>query len=110
MTDLSFLDQQELNDWIVGQRWFASKTREVSQIEIVDSVTLREESPLVVLCLVEARFPTGTHETYQVPLGLRPVGEGWKERVILQAGGWTVYDALAAPAAGRELLQRMRSN
>ena len=30
-----------------------------------------------VLCLVEARFPSGTHETYQVPLGLRPVAEGW---------------------------------
>ena len=46
MTDLSFLDQQALNDWIVAQRWFASKTREVSQIEIVDQVTLREESPV----------------------------------------------------------------
>jgi maltokinase len=110
MTDLSFLDQQALNDWIVAQRWFASKTREVSAIEIVDSVTLREEAPLLVLCLVEARFPSGTHETYQVPLGLRPVAEGWDERVIEEAGGWTVYDALADPAAGRELLHRMRSN
>jgi maltokinase len=110
MTDLSFLDQQALNDWIVAQRWFASKTREVSAIEIVDSITLREESPLLVLCLVEARFPSGTHETYQVPLGLRPVAEGWDVRVIQEAGGWTVYDALADPAAGRELLHRMRSN
>jgi maltokinase len=110
MTDLSFLDPQALNDWIVQQRWFASKTREVSQIDIVDSVTLREESPAIVLCLVEARFPSGTHETYQVPLGLRPSDEGWSERVILEAAGWTVYDALADPAAGRELLHRMRSN
>jgi maltokinase len=110
MTDLSFLDHQTLNDWIVAQRWFASKTREVSQIDIVDNVTLREESPTLVLCLVEARFPQGTHETYQVPLGLRPVDEGWTDRVILEADGWTVYDALADPAAGRELLHRMRAN
>jgi maltokinase len=110
MTDLSFLDHQALNDWIVQQRWFASKTREVSQIEIVDSVTLREDAPTIVLCLVEARFPTGTHEIYQVPLGLRPAGEGWTERVILESDEWTVYDALADPAAGRELLQRMRAN
>src|SRR4051812_38216927 len=110
MIDLSTLDQQALNDWIVAQRWFASKTREVSQIEIVDSVTLREESPVLLLCLVEARFPAGTHEIYQVPLGLRPAGEGWTERVIAESGGWTVYDALADPAAGRELLHRMRSN
>ena len=63
-----------------------------------------------MLCLVEARFPAGTHETYQVPLGLRPADEGWDDRVILETDGWTVYDALADPAHGRELLHRMRSN
>ena len=31
---------------------------------------------MIVLCLVEARFPAGTHETYQVPLGLRPGERG----------------------------------
>ena len=108
--DLSFLDQQALNAWIVEQRWFASKTREVSHIDVVDCLPLRTEPPLLALCLVEARFPAGTHETYQVPLGLRPASEGWGERVILEADGWTVYDALADPAAGRELLHRMRSN
>jgi len=109
MSDLSFLDEQALNDWIVRQRWFASKTREVSQIEIVDAVTLRPEAPRLVLCLVEARFPAGTHETYQVPLGVRPAGE-WDQAVICEAEGWTVYDALADPAAGRELLHRMRAS
>ena len=60
MIDVSTLDQQALHDWIVGQRWFASKTREVTNIEIVDRVTLREEGPGIVLCLVEAqlRLPT----------------------------------------------------
>jgi trehalose synthase-fused probable maltokinase len=110
MIDLSLLDEQTFNDWTVAQRWFASKTREVSHIAVVDSVVLRHDAPQLVLCLVEARFPTGTHETYQVPLGLRPEEEGWDERVIATEGGWTVYDALADPAAGRELLSRMRSN
>jgi predicted trehalose synthase len=108
--DLSFLDEQPLNDWIVAQRWFASKTREVAHIDIVDAVPLRADSPLLLLCLVEARFPAGTHETYQVPLGLRPVDDGWEDRVILETDGWVVYDALSDPAAGRELLHRMRSN
>ena len=53
-----------------------------------------------MLALIEARFPPGTHETYQVPLGLRPADEGWGERVIAEADGWTVYDALADPAHG----------
>jgi trehalose synthase-fused probable maltokinase len=110
MTDLSFVDQDTLNEWVVAQRWFASKTREVSHIEIVEAVPLRSETPRLVLCLVEARFPAGTHETYQVPLGLRPADEGWAVRVIAENGGWTIYDALADPAAGRELLHAMRSN
>jgi maltokinase len=108
--DLSFLDDDALNEWIVAQRWFASKTRQVDHIAIASAVPLRTEAPLLVLCLVEARFPAGTHETYQVPLGLRPVEDGWSDRAILEADGWTVYDALADPAHGRELLHRMRSN
>ncbi len=65
---------------------------------------------MLVLALLEAVFPAGTHETYQVPLGLRPESEGWTERVICAAEGWTVYDGLADPAFGRELLHRMRSD
>src|SRR3954451_4124210 len=108
--DLAFLDERVLNDWVVGQRWFASKTREVPHIEIVDAVTLREDSPQLVLCLVEARFPVGTHETYQVPLAMRSADEGFEGEVIYEADGWIVYDALQDPATGRELLQAMRSN
>src|SRR3954469_3529770 len=102
------LDEQTLNEWIVAQRWFASKAREVAHIEIMEAVPLRSEPPVLVLALVEARFPTGTHETYQLPLGLRPADEGWTERVIMESGGGPGYDALADPAAGRELLHRMR--
>jgi len=107
--DLSFLDEQQLHDWVVEQRWFASKAREVAHLNVLEAVPLRSEPPLLVLALVEAVFSPGTHETYQVPIGLRPAAEGWSERVILEAGGWTVYDALADPALGRELLHRMRS-
>ena len=106
--DLSILDPDVFQEWIVAQRWFGSKSREVSQIDLAEIVTLRTEPPLLVLVLVEARFGEGTHETYQVPLGLRPAEDGWEERVIAQADGWTVYDALADPAQGRELLHRIR--
>ena len=110
LQDLSWLPEQELNDWVVEQRWFASKSREVTQLNVVESVPLRSESPMLVLTLMEAVFAAGTHETYQVPLGLRPDDEGWSERVICSADGWTVYDGLADPAFGRELLHRMRSD
>jgi maltokinase len=109
MIDISALDEATFQQWIVAQRWFGSKAREVAHIEVSECVPLREEVPQLALALVEARFGEGTHETYQVPLGARPAQEGWNERVIGTADGWTVYDALADPATGRELLHRMRS-
>ena len=101
--DLTFIDEQVLNEWVVAQRWFASKTREVSSVEIIDSVWLSEE---LVLCLIEARFPVGTHETYQVPLALRRGSGGTP---IFEADGSAVYDALADPETGRELLKAMHA-
>jgi trehalose synthase-fused probable maltokinase len=108
--DLSILDAETFQEWIVEQRWFGSKARDVAQVEISECVPLREgEPPQLALALVEARFGEGTHETYQVPIGIRPAAEGWEERVIAEASGVTFYDALADPACGRELLHRMRS-
>src|SRR5690348_10233205 len=105
--DLAFLDERVLNDWVVGQRWFASKTREVSHIEVVDEVSL---APDLILCLVEARFPVGTHETYQVPLGIEDAAEYRGDATIYEADGRVVYDALRDPAAGRVLLEAMRAD
>lgn len=103
-SDLAFVDERVFNDWVVAQRWFASKTREVSSIEIVDSVALSDQ---LVLALIEARFPVGTHETYQVPFALRESDGG---DAIYEADGRAVYDALADPETGRELLQAMVAN
>ena len=108
--DLSFIEEASLHEWVVEQRWFASKSREVASLNVLEAVSLRDEAPMLVLALVEARFPAGTHELYQVPLGLRPADEGWSDRVICDVEGWTVYDALADPAHGRLLLHLMRGS
>ena len=114
MTDaaqiLEQLPPERLQEWVLEQRWFASKAREVGHLGVLEAVTLRDESPCLVLALVEARFQTGTHELYQLPLGLRPESEGWDERVIATVAGWTIYDALGDAAQGRELLHRIRGS
>src|SRR5215207_8062189 len=104
------LPEERLHEWVLEQRWFASKAREVAQLNVLEAVTLREEPPKLVLALVEARFQTGTHELYQLPLGLRPDDEEWRDRVIAEVEGWVVYDALADGAQGRELLHRIRGS
>jgi maltokinase len=110
MTDLlAPLPEDALREWFVPQRWFGSKASEVAHLNVLESFTLRAEAPQLVLALIEARFPQGTHEVYQVPIGIRPAAEGWSERVIAEVGGNTYYDALADPAHARELLHLMRA-
>ena len=72
MSELERLDEEKLHDWFVTQRWFGSKARDIAQLNVLEAFTLRDEPPKLVLVLVEARFPSGTHEIYQVPIGLRP--------------------------------------
>jgi trehalose synthase-fused probable maltokinase len=106
------LDDESLREWIQVQRWYASKSRSVAGVEIVEKIALREE-PLLLLTLVQTRFATGTHELYQLPLALRPArgdavsGESNAAELIARIEQWDVYDALADPEQVRELLRRM---
>jgi maltokinase len=100
------LDDETLREWIGEQRWFASKRRSVAGIEIVESVTLRED-PRLLLALVQTRFATGTHELYQLPLGLRNARDGEAPGCVARNDEWTVYDALADPREALELIARM---
>ena len=54
-----------LEEWVMKQRWFASKAREVASVNVLERTTLSEDPPLE-LQLVEARFHAGTHELYQL--------------------------------------------
>jgi maltokinase len=85
--------EQQLIDFVTSQRWFGSKTRAVISSTVVDRATLREEDPRLELLLVEIRFDTGTHETYQ-----------------LLGGDSHELDSLGDPRQVRELVHLMRTN
>jgi maltokinase len=108
--DLGFLDEQTLADFVVRQRWFGSKSREVVHAGVLESLTVRKEAPLLAIALVEVRFQPGTHDVYQVPLGFRPASDGWAEDVVAEVEGWTAYDALSDPELARELGRLIRAD
>jgi maltokinase len=83
------VDEHALIDFITHQRWFGSKTRHVTHATLVDRAVLRESDPRLELQLVETRFDTGTHETYQ----------------LLADDG---LDALGDPRQVRELVHMIR--
>lgn len=103
------IDEQALIEWVTTQRWFGSKARTVAHASVTEAVDLRPIAPQLVLAIVETRFQPGTHETYQVLVGERPQKEGWRDGVIAEARGVTLYDALVDPILARELVQLMRS-
>jgi trehalose synthase-fused probable maltokinase len=81
--------ERELIDFVTSQRWFGSKTRDVAHASIVDTAVLRDSDPRLELQIVEIRFDTGTHDTYQL---------------LTDAG----FDALGDPRQVRELVHMMR--
>jgi len=83
-------DERTLIDFVSEQRWFGSKSRQIGHATVIDRAILREGDPALELQLVEVRFDTGTHETYQLL-----TNEG--------------LDALADPQAARELVRMIRS-
>lgn len=110
MTELTdHIDVDALGRWLTEQRWFASKTREPAGFRLLEAAPLDQDpEPVLVLALVEVQFGAGTHELYQLPLGLRHVDEGWSESVVVTAGDRTVYDAMVDPACALRLLAAMR--
>jgi len=86
MTRADDLTESTLVDYIAGQRWYASKGREVAHAAVVDCAEL----PGAVIAMVEVRFPEGTHDTYQLVAG-------------------QFLDGLAEPSVARELVQRVRA-
>jgi len=92
--DASLIEDEVLAEWVTARRWFGAKTRDIGEFNVLDTIVLRDESPALALVIVEARFRAGTHELYQLPLGVRPVADGWDRGVISGDDRATVYDAL----------------
>ncbi len=86
------MNERELIEFAVAQRWFGSKAREVTQARTVDSAAL-PPGPYTI-AIVEFMFPEGTHENYQLLPG---------------AQDGDVPDGLADPSLARELVHAMRT-
>ncbi len=94
MTDLrARLPEEQLQEWLPEQRWFASKTRDVAEIRLADLLELSDE-PATAIGLVEVRFQAGTHELYQLLLGAE--------------NGGVAMDALTSPRHAAVVSRRLR--
>ena len=105
--ELGFVTEEVLLEWVRSQRWFASKSRDMGHLNVLDTLALRTEEPPLTAAFLEARFPAGTHELYQLLVSTRPAADAWEEGVIDTVYETTVYDALVDPAEGAVLASLM---
>ena len=100
------LNLDEISEWLETQRWYGSKSRHITGIEIDESVTLSASPPLL-LNLVQTRFATGAHDLYQLPLSFWPIAEAATRTGIVNTPESVVLDAVADPELVRDLLRLM---
>ena len=67
--ELRLPGEDDLRDFVVAQRWFGSKSREVAHFRVLETIPLTEQ-PLGIAVL-EVEFLPGTHELYQLLVGVR---------------------------------------
>jgi maltokinase len=99
------LPEEEVREFVLGQRWYGSKSDEIVQVQAVDAFPLRDrDEPLLAVAVVETRFQTGTHELYNVPVGLRR-GKGG----FASVDGWSAFDALEDDELVRGVVEMIRA-
>jgi maltokinase len=105
--ELRLPSEEALREFVLAQRWFGSKSREVAHFRLLETIPLTEQ-PLV-LGVLEVEFLPGTHELYQLPIGARPEAE-WSDGVICTSDGMAVYDAMTDADMVRQLVRLIGDN
>jgi maltokinase len=105
--ELRLPGEDALREFVVAQRWFGSKSREVAHFRLLETIPLTEQP--MGIAVLEVEFLPGTHELYQLPIGARPEGE-WTDSVICTNEGMAIYDAMTDPELVRSLVRLIADN
>jgi maltokinase len=65
----------DLAPWLAEQRWFGSKGRELTGVDVLDLPVIDAEPPQLGVALVTVRFAGGADAIYQLPVAEGPDGE-----------------------------------
>jgi maltokinase len=104
--EIERLDHETVAAWLEDQRWYASKSRHVTGLQVEESVAIADAPPLIIN-LVQARFATGSHELYQLPLVLLAPKHVGDRPVVSATEDWIAVDAVADPELVRELMRQI---
>lgn len=67
----------QLPGYLKGQRWFASKARELRATEVVDFITLERDALRAVIVMVKVEYEGGGSDLYSLPLVVSKEDRGY---------------------------------
>ncbi|MBW3631165.1 MAG: putative maltokinase, partial [Gemmatimonadetes bacterium] len=99
-------------EWLAEQRWFRSKSREITAVELVDyGVVAPEHGPQMLLPTVRVRYSQGDPDLYLLPFTLRPPLELEDAKPVvcipIEGGEVELYEALTDRYSAQALLRAM---
>ena len=68
------IDVEQLRRDLPTRRWFGDKGRELARVEVLDSATIDDGPPALVIAIVAVRFADGGTHLYHVMLLVEPDG------------------------------------
>jgi trehalose synthase-fused probable maltokinase len=92
------LGATDLAAYLARQRWFNTRSKEITGIELVDAVPLPSDD-LAWLVLVDVQLDSATHDVYQLVIG---IGDGARD-VISTGGEHAIGEASSTPDLARAL-------
>lgn len=106
--DLSTLDDDVLTAFVSDRRWYGGRQHAIVHATVVAAVPI-SDAPLLMVCLVEVGFHSGTHDLYQLMIGVRPA-DGPAETTIWSGDGDEIYEAFDDPRELQTLLTHIRGS
>ncbi|HVB09272.1 MAG TPA: maltose alpha-D-glucosyltransferase [Bacillota bacterium] len=90
-----------LPEHLHAQRWFAAKSRRITDASVVDTVPL---GPACSLAVVRVAYADGDPETYALPLAVAAEAPEGAASMARLAGDGVIFDALSDAGACEQLL------
>jgi trehalose synthase-fused probable maltokinase len=107
--DTDVLGVDDLLAFVATRRWFGAKSRAVVHAQLVDLVPLPGDGPPLAIGLVEVRYQPGTHDVYQLLLGVRPIGGDPATRIAAD-DSYEIFEALEDMTGWERILTLIRQD
>ncbi len=107
----------QLPRFLLRQRWFGGKARQIVAAEVVDVIPVRSTLPEILLLLVAVNYANGPNETYAIPVlaseeqspSPATYSSSLKVEIPQWGGTWILTDALRSPEFPETLLEVIRN-